>query len=571
MVNIDQHVTNENTMTQTMAAVIPEVQTPINTVPAAPSYTAPLEMPQAPSEPHQEVASMTGVSMPTLHDLARYDLGHTTSDTGVVSELDKLIRLLRGIANPESFADDQERERVIEIRRALDERKKDDSYAMAILEAADGLNDKGPVAVIPAELLAKLREYINDVLKPGDASEQKKQDDHVRSIVERESQRGNQLARSILLLTKETTIPEIERLKEQLVQESSEANELASAVISALVMQDNAVTLVNTLNALNDPRNAPQAYDKEVLTTLRAQLTRESESGNQFATTLLTATKDTKGETKMQVGQQLIEQGEEGNILAGKVLSQSCKSIEVSALHQKLLQMAQPTANKPAESNAEYKLLHEAAEKKGNALAKAIIAFPVAPSDDQLQVLWKQIATAGKANDTVAKHIIDRIHEIGEAPQAPAPVTLADTNRVQTVNLQDYENVKKLWEENYAKVDLAKGETDRKVWLQKEIAGIEEIAAMIGSTEPAMQRKGMDRVSGLLPFLLLGGFSQQEVISYMQAKLQAAKNVLEKIGTEDTEMTVSAGEKKEKKAAEMAAEVPASKQPSSSKQQDKQP
>ena len=59
----------------------------------------------------------------------------------------------------------------------------------------------------------------------------------------------------------------------------------------------------------------------------------------------------------------------------------------------------------------------------------------------------------------------------------------------------------------------------------------------------------MELVAALLPFLLLGGFSETEVISYLQAKKHAGEEVLkdvkEKNAEEDTLVDANKKEKKD--------------------------
>ena len=66
-------------------------------------------------------------------------------------------------------------------------------------------------------------------------------------------------------------------------------------------------------------------------------------------------------------------------------------------------------------------------------------------------------------------------------------------------------------------------------------------------------KQGMDMVAKILPFLLIGGFSHDEVIAYLKAKLEAARGVLNNIeenkNEEDT--LVSAKHEKTQKPKEM--------------------
>ena len=85
-------------------------------------------------------------------------------------------------------------------------------------------------------------------------------------------------------------------------------------------------------------------------------------------------------------------------------------------------------------------------------------------------------------------------------------------------------------------------------FIQQDIDNITETINLLSSENQENVDKGMDRVANILPFLLLGGFSKSEVISYLKAKLEAAKSVMtgvdKKQEDEDT-MVERTEEKKE--------------------------
>ena len=116
---------------------------------------------------------------------------------------------------------------------------------------------------------------------------------------------------------------------------------------------------------------------------------------------------------------------------------------------------------------------------------------------------------------------------------AASPVTgssLPEDNNVQQVNLDDYEEVKKTWQENYKKLEPPVGVDgkvkDRKEWLQEEVKQIPTVIDLLLSGDPQKVEQGKKMVSRILPFLLLGGFSKAEIVAYLKAKLEAAKGVL---------------------------------------------
>lgn len=142
--------------------------------------------------------------------------------------------------------------------------------------------------------------------------------------------------------------------------------------------------------------------------------------------------------------------------------------------------------------------------------------------------------------------------------------TLPQTNRVQSVSLDDYESVKKMWTENYEKLEPPKSREgivkNRSVWVQDDIVQITHVIDLLSSPDKTKQQEGMNLVSDLLPFLLIGGFSQAEVIAYLKAKLEAAKSVKgqedKKDEEEDTLLDKNENKKEEQKEMHASAEEP---------------
>lgn len=66
----------------------------------------------------------------------------------------------------------------------------------------------------------------------------------------------------------------------------------------------------------------------------------------------------------------------------------------------------------------------------------------------------------------------------------------------------------------------------------------------------------MEAVSAILPFLLIGGFAQTEVVAYLKAKLEAAKTVITELERkqEEEDTMADTSSKKEEKPKEMTSQ-----------------
>jgi hypothetical protein len=137
--------------------------------------------------------------------------------------------------------------------------------------------------------------------------------------------------------------------------------------------------------------------------------------------------------------------------------------------------------------------------------------------------------------------------------------TLPNTNQTQAVSQQDYDAVEKMWEEYYRTLPVpAEYGSDRIAWITADSKYIDETIGLLQAKETQLQEEGQKRVADIMPMLLLGGFSSEEVIGYLKAKLTAGKTVLAELQKEEeSSVTVAAqtGEK-QKEEAEQVEENP---------------
>ena len=151
-------------------------------------------------------------------------------------------------------------------------------------------------------------------------------------------------------------------------------------------------------------------------------------------------------------------------------------------------------------------------------------------------VAQKVLAAAEGKKETMVAPIITppkppaRVAAPAKKPGMP-PTFVPSAPKVPKVTVEDYEEVKKMWVNNYrlAEVPVSEKIKTRKDWLQHDIKKITNAINLLSSVVPEMKKKGMDQVAEILPFLLLGGFTEQETITYLKAKLEAAKLVLEEL------------------------------------------
>lgn len=296
-------------------------------------------------------------------------------------------------------------------------------------------------------------------------------------------------------------------VRQKLIEQKQKGNPVASSVLAASQITSSSVTQVKqqtaaaaagqTIKAISSPQSVTAPAQQTKVSSLRDQLVKEKDKGNQLASDIL--------ETSKQ--------------LSSKDITEDQKA----SLEKKMID----------------KLLEE--DKKGNSLATSIL-------------------------------------KSSEEEKPKQQVVLPQVNHVQQVSLEDYEQVRNLWVENYQKIeppqDLSGNQLERREWIKSDIDKIAEAVYLLSSVDADKVNNGMNMVSNILPFLLVGGFSKTEVIAYLKAKMEAGKSVLSNLSQkEEEEETLLDATKKtkteeakmslEQKAEESLDENPAFKEPAS--------
>ncbi|PJA90715.1 MAG: hypothetical protein CO136_00995 [Candidatus Levybacteria bacterium CG_4_9_14_3_um_filter_36_7] len=243
---------------------------------------------------------------------------------------------------------------------------------------------------------------------------------------------------------------------------------------------------------------------------------------------------------------------------------------EVNTMRSNLTKIANPTIVAVPGERERFSTIHQklvSQKQRGNPIASSIlsassIASQTSVTTGTVSRESQKFGTTGVISresqkfgttGVVSKEMIANMKK----ETANLPVV----NRVQQVSVEDYEEVRKMWTENYQNVEPPKDingqPIDREKWIRNDMDNINKAITLLTSIEPARVNEGMEMVANILPFLLIGGFSKTEVISYLKAKLEAGKSTLfdtaKKEEEEDTQVVRKT--EKEEKPKEMTEEV----------------
>lgn len=387
-----------------------------------------------------QVQNIANVKVPTIRDIAKFDVALRSQDLSKQQDMTKLAQQLTKIANPVVVTNTVEKNTIREIREKLVQQgKRGNQTANSILNAANASSRS--LSTVSNQ---KMKNILQQIANPQLASSTNKEKmSKLHEMLQKEStQNKNQLASSILSVHSATSDKELQKIKDQLVQSSQTkvGKEITSTVSQT---SQTAWQVQDTIKQIANPDTVTKESDKERVTKLRSSLEKASKDGNQLASSILAVNE------KTSLG-------------------------EIEKLQEKI----------------------QEAQDKGE---------PVAA-------------------------------EVADLAKTTAIAKLPMVNRVQKVSKEDYQAVKDMWKQNYKNIEVPQGvAASRTEMIKDDIASIDETIALLSSQDQDKVEEGMNQVSNLLPFLLVGGFSQTEIIEYLKAKEDAAKEVTTTLAVEEEE------------------------------------
>jgi hypothetical protein len=97
----------------------------------------------------------------------------------------------------------------------------------------------------------------------------------------------------------------------------------------------------------------------------------------------------------------------------------------------------------------------------------------------------------------------------------------------QAVSIDEYEEVKKMWTQQYEKGEIPATENikTRSEWVDQDIVVITNTLNKLFSSDLTIKQQGLDEVGYILPIFLVNNLSGEQLVTYLKAKIEAAKTV----------------------------------------------
>lgn len=159
---------------------------------------------------------------------------------------------------------------------------------------------------------------------------------------------------------------------------------------------------------------------------------------------------------------------------------------------------------------------------------------------DQITEILKAVQKTLAENNNLKKEVAEKENvdeeQVQEVMAEQVPLLSEPEKNVEqtiaipaSISIEDYEEVKKMWAQQYEKgeVPVSENITSRDQWIEQDIVLLSNTLNKLTSTDENLRQQGMEEVGYILPIFMMNNLKGEELLVYLKAKLEAAKTVME--------------------------------------------
>lgn len=115
-----------------------------------------------------------------------------------------------------------------------------------------------------------------------------------------------------------------------------------------------------------------------------------------------------------------------------------------------------------------------------------------------------------------------------------------------SISIDEYEEVKKMWKDQYVRGEVPISDIikSRDEWVGQDVIFITNVLNKLVSESPEVKQQGLDDIGYILPIFLINNLKGEQLMVYLKAKLEAAKEV-EELQNKEKEVKEEVEEKEE--------------------------
>jgi len=166
------------------------------------------------------------------------------------------------------------------------------------------------------------------------------------------------------------------------------------------------------------------------------------------------------------------------------------------------------------------------------------VATTTGVTKEKVVSVFKAFSENVKTNKDIAKVVAQKenikVEEAQKIAETQIPIMAEPEKHIEkavsippTVSIEEYEEVKKMWVRQYEKgeVPIMENIKTRGQWVEQDEIMISNTLNKLLSEDQNLRQQGLDDVGYILPIFLINNLKADELVVYLKAKLEAAKQI----------------------------------------------
>jgi hypothetical protein len=355
------------------------------------------------------------------------------------------------------------------------------------------------------------------------------------------------------ITSKLTTLEEIKRTKTEDISKSLNLTATKLTDIARFETNKSSQESVKkNLELLSNPVKASSPAERQKFMNMRTELFNRSIKQDTVARQMLSATSSSRSE-QIQKRQEILSTVT--NAVANVTPVMKAVSVKVNMTNEKVTSISNSLSNSIS-SNAKF--VSQVAQntnvtsqqvqtiltsfKQNMTKPSTLVTYNIAKETgiektkvaSVIRNVSQEISTNKEVAAEVAKKEGVTVQQVQNVVAAQMPMIVEPEKHVEdtitipsTVAIEDYEEVKKMWIEQYQKGEVPTTEniSDRDEWIEQDIVYLENILNKLMSSDDAMKQQAMDEIGFILPIFMINNLKGDDLLVYLKAKIEGAKQV----------------------------------------------
>lgn len=350
--------------------------------------------------------------------------------------------------------------------------------------------------------------------------------------------------------TTKTRIETVEEIKKAKTEEIIHSLDMKATKITDIARFETNKESLKNINYLKNPTQAQTAIDKQKYMNIRVELSNRAVKSDPLAGRIVSS-------VFAPPLQQMKNRSAIINTLPKTIPVTQIVSVKVKLPTIKVQQVSSTVANfinsnptivsdisKKTQVEEEkiqliINLLHESINQSPQEIAKKITE-ETNLDKEKINLVIKEYLLTINSNDNLVQAVADQLkikpEEVKKVVSTQAPIVSEPEKNIeqtivvpQTVSIDEYEQVKKMWMNQYEKgeVPVTENIKTRDVWVENDIVIITNTLNKLLSDNQELKQEGLDEVGYILPIFMINSLNGEQLVAYLKAKVEAAKTVKE--------------------------------------------